>query len=181
WPAVVGIQDILHDGIDTEEGSISSNFGLRRNGCWCRQAHLFPLTLVSEKGECLVLPDGDSNRSTKLVVDEDILWIGFLIKKVSGVKVIVAEVFKRRAVDRVGSRLGDYINDGPGVAPIFGLGIIEDCHLLYGVDRKQRGRNSKNATLIDSRVVAEAVVHIGSVNQKIVGAPPVAINGENSE
>ena len=57
----------------------------------------------------------------------------------------VAEIFVNIAVELVGARLCDDVDDGAGVATVFGIeGIGDDAKLLDGVGRGLDGRRLTN-------------------------------------
>ena len=84
-------------------------------------------------------------------------------------------------MDFIGAALGDDVDDGAGVATIFGLEVGEHVHFGDGVDGENGRGRAEDARLIDGWVIAVAVIHVGAIEQVVVGAATGAIHGELAE
>ncbi len=79
------------------------------------------------------------------------------------------------------SALGDDVDHGAAVAAILGLHIGDNAQFGNGVERENGCRVAEDARFIDGRIVAETIVHVGAVEQEIVGAAAGAVHREGSE
>ena len=152
-----------------------------RHACETGQPAFLPLPLVGSEEERAVLPDRPAERAAELVVAERVLRGRLLVEEVAGSQGIVAEVLVDRASQVIGARPGDDVDDGAGVAAVFGLGAGEHRELGHGIDGKHGGGGAENAGLVDGRQVPIPVVHVGAVEQIVVGAAAVAVDAEEAE
>src|SRR6266853_3366533 len=88
------------------------------------------------------------------------------VEKAFGVKQLVAQKFVYVAVEGIGSRLGDHVDDGAGVAPIFGIERI-------GQDAEFRDTVRSR---LNSGGVHKQIVAIATVDVEVVGAPAASIH-----
>src|SRR5258708_266234 len=127
--------------------------------------------IVKEK-KCLVLEDGPAYRVAELVAHVRILrlsgprcGIHRIEPAARASKAVVAAKPVSLKVPAAGSALGDYIDDGPGVAAVFGIEVVGDHSELF---RRVRVRRQHAAN--DSR--DGSIVVIDAVQQKVVVAFP---------
>lgn len=83
-------------------------------------------------------------------------------------------------MDQIGATLGDDIDGGAGTAAELGLRTAGDRNFREGVNRKNGGGAAPDAGLIDRGQIAVAIVHVGAVEQVIVGAAAIAVEAEQS-
>ena len=94
-----------------------------------------PKALIVQKKESAVLHNRAAQRASKLVQMQARFGERCLVKEVAGVEHIVAEEFIHRSMQLVGARLGDQVDHGAGVAPIFrGERVGLNFELLNGID-----------------------------------------------
>src|SRR5229473_229799 len=88
------------------------------------------------------------------------------VEEAFSVKQLVTQKFVYVAVEGVGSRLGDHVDDGAGVAPIFGIERIGQ----YAEFRDTVGSR------LNSGRVHKQIVAIATVDIEVVGAPAASIH-----
>ena len=81
----------------------------------------------------------------------------------------------------VGAALGHDVDHGAAVASVLRLEIREHVHFGNRIERQDGRGIAKHAGLVDGRIVAVAVVHVGAVQQIIVGAAARAVHRELAE
>ena len=105
---------------------------------------------------------------------------------VDGVEVVaraesaVAEVLEGATVNCVVAALGDDVDRRAGAAAELGFRAAGDGNLGQRVNGKNGGGAAPDAGLIDGRQVAVAIVHVGAVEQIVVGAAAVAVEAEEA-
>jgi len=115
-------------------------------------------SFIGRKEESLVL----FNRSAQCPTELVLLVIGSPhVEEAFGVKQLVAQEFVYVAMEGVGSRLSDYVDDGAGVAPVFGIECI-------GQDTEFRDTVGSR---LNSGGVHKQIVPIATVDIEVVGAP----------
>ena len=77
-----------------------------------RNSYCFSLSLIRNKPEGPILLDWPTKRETKLVVVKNVLCLVFGVEEIASIKLVVAKIFIRRAVNAVGARLGNDVHSG---------------------------------------------------------------------
>src|SRR6266849_3488167 len=118
-------------------------------------------SFIRREKESPVFFDRTAKRTAELVL----LVIGPPhVKEAFGVKQLIAQEFVYVAMESVGSRLGDHVDDGARVAPVFGVERI--CqHAEF--------RDAIGSRLY-SRRINKQIVTIATVDVEVVGAPAAA-------
>ena len=118
---------------------------------------------IRSEEECSVFLNGTAKSSAKLVL---LIVRGGRIEKASGIQRLIAEKLIGAAVPIVGAGFGDNIDDGAGVAAVFGVkGVGENAKFSDAIGRWLNGRR-----------VHEQVVAVAAVHAKVVGASTAAID-----
>ncbi len=81
----------------------------------------------------------------------------------------------------VRSALRHNIDDGAAVAAIFGFPVGKDTQLGHGIDWQDGRWISKHARLVDSRIVAIPIIHVGAIEQEVVGAAARTVHRERTK
>ncbi len=76
--------------------------------------------------------------------------------------------------------LGDDVDGGAGAAAELCFRIAGDGNFSERVDGKNGGGRAPDAGLVDGRQVAVAVVHVGAVEQVIIGAAAIPVEAKQS-
>src|SRR5450432_550463 len=140
--------------------------------------HAFLLSLVVGVKESLIFDDGSSERTSVLIVVEWGFRLAAEVEIIPGIKRIVPEVLSCCSVQGVRAALGHNVNDCARTATVLRLKIREYIYFGDRVDRKNRGGRTEHAGFIDGRVVAVAVIHVGSIKQVIVRPSSRAVHAE---
>ena len=125
---------------------------------------------VINKEKRLIAENGPAQRTAKLVIVERVLRVRLGVEKIARVERVIAEILEPAAVKLVGATLGDDVDDRTGVAPVLRFVIGEHPEFGHRFDGKNGGRRAEDPGLIDGRVIAVAVVHVGAVQQEVVRA-----------
>src|SRR5260370_22330663 len=157
------------------------DLGLGRKGGNGRNADCIASYLIVHKPEALVFPEWSAQGEAEVVVVKCTLRRTHGIKEVSGVERVVAKIFVNAAVDAVGPRLRNQVDGGAGAAAILGFRSVDDGNFLQRVHGKNGRRRSEYAALVDGRQIAVAIVHVGAVEEIVVGASTIAVDAEQSE
>ena len=112
---------------------------------------------------------------------KDILRLVGSIEEIARIQRIVAEIFVDSAVESIGSRFGNNIDSSAGVASEFCLRAIRHGNFLQGVQRQDGGWSAEHTPLINRRQIAITVVHVGAVEQVVVGTSTIAIDAEEAK
>src|SRR5579863_6329153 len=80
----------------------------------------------------------------------------------------------------VAAALGNDVDDRTGAATILRLEIGGHAHLSDGFHRKNGGGGAKHAGLVDGWIVAIAVVHVGAIEEEVVGAAAGSVDGKGA-
>ena len=102
------------------------------------------------------------------------------VEVVARSQVAVAEILEDAAMDLVGAALGNDVDGCAGTAAELCFRAAGDGNLSQCVDGKNGGRTAPDAGLVDRRQIAVAVVHVGAVEQIVVGAAAVAVEAEQT-
>src|SRR5579872_2157439 len=183
-PGVVGGEQCRDHRIRSGEGGSGKsgcNLGRVRYTAKGHDADWFALAFVVGIKEGLVFDDGAAERRSKLVVVEWSFRLTAEVEVVAGIECVVAEVLRCSTVKRVGAALGHDVDYGAGVTSVFRLEVGKYVDFGDGVDRQNCGRRSEHASLVDGRVVAVSIVHVGAVEKIVVGAAAGAVHGEFAE
>src|SRR5467141_1300437 len=120
-------------------------------------------SFIGRKEESPIFLDWSAQRAAKLVL---FVIPSAQVEEAFGVTQLVAQEFVDVAMETVGSRLGDYVDDGTRVAPVFGVERIgQDAEFRDAVGSR-----------LNSRGVNKQIVAIASVDVEIVGAPAATID-----
>src|SRR5258706_4895565 len=104
-----------------------------------------------------------------------------LIEVIASIQCAVSEVLSGGTVDCIRSTLGNDIDDRSSAAAVFRCEVREDIHFRNGVDRKNGRGRPEDSSFVNGWVIAVTVVHIGAVQQIIVGAATGAVHGKIAE
>ena len=81
----------------------------------------------------------------------------------------------------VRTALGHDVYDGTAVASVFRFVVGEHVQLLNCVDRKNCRGVAEYTRFVDGRIVAEAIIHVGAVEQEVVGSTARTVHGKRPE
>ena len=126
----------------------------------------------------LSLMMGSAGRAAELMVCEGVLGLRVGIEKVARGQRAVAEYFDRSCRELIGAALGDDVYGGTGAAAELGLRVAGDGDLGQRVDGKNGSGGAPDARLVYRRQIAVAIVHVGAVEQIVIGAAAVAVEAE---
>jgi hypothetical protein len=114
--------------------------------------------------EKLVLQDGAADRETVVLI------AGFRLDGLKGIRrleeFVVVEV-KRRAVQRIRTRLDSQVDGATGVAPEFSRACGHKGKVLNGIDGKYYTRDAVDSCLVDGGNIPPQVVVVGALNLPI--------------
>src|SRR6266404_2686117 len=145
------------------------------------QTYPLALAFVAREPKRFVFYYRPAERHSELIVAERGLRIGLWVEEVSRIKPVVAEELEQRAVEVVGSRLGDDVDDRAGVAAVFGFEVRLYGSLRDGFDWENSRGCPEHAGFVDRGQISITVIHIGAVEQIVVRAPAIAVRAEQSE
>src|SRR5438477_5897328 len=80
----------------------------------------------------------------------------------------------------VRSALGHHVDHAASAAAILGFKVRGNAEFGDGLHGKNRCGSAENTGFINGGIVAVAVVHIGAIEEKVVGATACAIDGKDS-
>ena len=81
----------------------------------------------------------------------------------------------------VGTAFGHDVDHSTAVASVLGFEVREHAQLGDGIDRQNSRRIAEHSGLVNCRIVAEAVVHVGAVEQIVVRTAARTVHRESSE
>ena len=87
-----------------------------------------------------------------------------------GVQNVISEEFVKASVQIIGSRFGNHVDDGAGIAAVFRVKRIGDHFEFLNAIRRRFDRGQ----------ICKQVVSIAAVDGVIVGAPAAAIHGDDA-
>src|SRR5262249_11099799 len=109
------------------------------------------------------------------------LGIRLSIEEVPGIERIISHKLESRTMNLIGTRFGDYVDGGAGVAPIFRFKIRENSDLGNCFDRQDRRWSPEYPSFVDRGKVAVTIVHISAIEQVIISPASIAIGAEQAE
>ena len=141
---------------------------------------MLALPFPGDEPERFILYNRAANRAAVLIIRKRVLRLIGSVEEVARAQRVIAEVLEGAAVKLVGAGLGDDVDRRAGAAAKLGLRTAGDRNLGQRIDRKDRDGTAPHAGLVDRRQVAIAVVHVGAVEQVVVGAAAIAVQAEQS-